>query len=278
VRLEKGHSALRKQQDALNKQLRTAVDTANAWYEFHSQHAAGAGTGRPGPATGDAGEPEKPAEPEKPWLDTIDWGFAEELAQEKGLKYALYWMAQNSEKHFTGLLDKKLSDALGPFQQDREQQTALGNVMGTLQQFRDARTESGEVLFPELGDGADPQSVKAVVRIWKSLPPEIAMDPRGTGWEYALLKFRQMNGGYAASPGAGARSGTAVAASAGALRASEAARAASSLAISGNGTPRPSPEGQQPSMQEQFRREMLAAEDPILKSPDGRSLGFSRVA
>lgn len=220
---QRENSQLQQRLEQAEKQAREATQVANAWHE----HATRATRQE---------NPQKPEnqEPEAPWYDTLDWDFVQELAQEKGVQTALYWAMQQMDQRYTGLLDKRLKEALAPHEMRSQQTQMYEQTMGTFNQVAYESDESGQYLYPELHDQV---SAGDVVRIWATLDRSVAMTPRGV--RLAVLEYRYQNGQLRngqpnALPGPAGANG----ASQGVLRGAQSSARASSEVLSGNGTPR----------------------------------------
>jgi hypothetical protein len=207
----------------LERTAREAASLAHAW----EQHATrGQRQEKP--------QASQPQEPEKPWYDDLDYDFAKEIAEQRGIGNAFYWAMQQMDQHYSGLLEQKLNQRLAPHEQRSQQSQMYEQTMGTFNQVAYQADEGGNLLFPELHD----QVMAAdVVRIWATLDKSIALTPRGV--MLAVLEYRHQNGqlrngqiGAPPSP-AGANG-----ASQGVLRGAQRSAQASSEVLSGNGTPR----------------------------------------
>lgn len=221
-------SQLQQRLAAAEKQAREATQVANAWHEHATR---GQRQEKP--------QETQPQEPEKPWYDTLDWDFVTELAQEKGVQTALYWAMQQMDQRYTGLLDKRLKEALAPHEQRSQATQMYEQTMSTFNEVAYEADEAGSYLYPELHDQA---SAGDVVRIWATLDRSVAMTPRGV--RLAVLEYRYQNGqlrngAIGAPPGTAGANG----ASQGVLRSAAQSARASSEVLSGNGTPRPAPPG-----------------------------------
>jgi len=274
------HKTLEQKTRELEARASEAVRVANAWYEFR-QGGQGQGSQPQGAQPG--AQPAKPAEPEKPWADTIDYAFAEEIAAEKGLKFALYYMAQEHEKRLNAVLadvDKRIEGSVQPFAQRHQQSQLLDETYGTIREMAALQSESGAFLFPEFRDG-DPAIAQEVIRIWTALPTRLTLNPetRQLAMEHAIYKFREQHGwpGRSAAPGNGAPA-TSGGASSGVLRAAERA-AQGAPVLDGSGTPRPNPipPGME-SPQAALQRELDESASRVLKTKDGISLGVRPAA
>jgi hypothetical protein len=221
-------SQLQQRLAAAEKQAREATQVANAWHEHATR-----GQRQENPRE------TQPQEPEKPWYDSLDWDFVSELAQEKGVQTALYWAMQQMDQRYTGLLDKRLKEALAPHEQRSQVSQAHARAMETFQGVADQTDESGNPLFPELYDQV---TAADVVRIWTTLDPSIQFTPDGV--ELAVVRYRRLNGQFRnGESGALPSPAGANGASQGVLRSAAQSARASSEVLSGNGTPRPAPPG-----------------------------------
>jgi hypothetical protein len=207
---------------AAREQLRTA--TALAW-QYHQLHTGGQRQGA---------QPAQQPEPEKPWHATLDWDLAADLFA-KNPTDALYYLAQNIEQHFDEKLETRLKAAVEPHEQRAQREQAFNHSVGLFQQHAVLKDGAGQLLYPELHDDA---ASTDIVRIWTSLPPQLAMGPEGV--ELAVHRYRLTNGAYtraAASPAGASGASQRV------LQAASAAAGASAETVNGHGSPRPAPPG-----------------------------------
>ncbi len=213
-----------KRADEAERVAREAVNLARAWQE-HST-----GTQRQA-----VPQKETPQEPEKPWYDSLDWDFVEELAQEKGLQTAMYWLTQQMDNRYTGLLDSRIKTALAPHEQSAQAASMYRETMQTFNAVAFETAENGSLRFPELHDQAQAEEI---VRIWSTLDKSLAMTPRGV--RMAVLEYRDTNGAaYLGQNGTSPSPAGGNGASQNVLRGAQRSAQASSEVLSGNGSPRP---------------------------------------
>jgi len=214
-----------KRADEAEKIAREAANLARAWQE----HASGAQRQVTPQQTA-------PQEPEKPWYDSLDWEFAQELAEEKGLQTGFYWLTQQMDNHYSKLLDQRLEKALAPHNQRSQQAQLYTETMQTFRGVASEVTDAGAKRFPELSDH---DQAEEIVRIWSTLDPSLRMTPRGV--RMAVLEFRDANGIYPGQSAGLAEPAAGNGASQNVLRGAQRSALASSEVLSGNGSPRPAP-------------------------------------
>lgn len=202
---------------------REAANLARAWQE----HATGA-------QRQVVPQVQTPQEPEKPWIDTLDWDFAQELAEEKGLQTALYWTVQQMDARYNEMLDKRLKAALAPHEQRNEQSQKYQETMSTFNTVAFEVNQEGGLRFPELHDQSQAEEI---VRIWSTLDPRLAMSPRGV--RMAVLEYRDTNGVSVGQSSTGLAPAGGNGASQDVLRGARSSALASAEVLNGNGSPRP---------------------------------------
>lgn len=198
-----------------------------------------------------------------------DLQFIADLAEEKGLAHAIYALADRFDQRQRALLgeleDGIMEQAVLPMQRHTEFSTHMSSMMGAARQLAQE--------YPELNEqDQSPEAQEAqgaIAEILKELSPEWTLQNPHRALRIAVEEYRRQNG----TPGFAFQPGTSASPSARAALASELAQASVSP-LSGQGVPRPRPNGVPESDAERIRRENRAASN-VLKSPSGRSLGFS---
>lgn len=271
------HKALEQRLQAADAQAREAAKVARAWYDFRRGEQGGADPQGRQPA------PQQPAVPEKAWADTIDYDTLEDLAQNKGLRFAMHFLATQAEKRMNAIVDQreqKIHSTYQPITQRHQAAELLDQTWATYNELRDSMTEAGAAMFPELSQ-EDPEVANAIVRIWTSYPQEFTLSPqtRKLAWQQAIYEYRMQTGWNPGSaPRTAPRTPTSGGASSGVLRAAERA-AQGAPVLDGSGTPRAAavPVGGE-SPQAALARELSEVTQRELRSKDGISLGVRAVA
>jgi hypothetical protein len=253
---------LRREMEAIARQRDEAHRAATAWHDWYERNG-GQRQGTPDPSK----QPQADAQKE-PWYNGLDYDLFQEVAEEKGLANALYGLVAEIDKHYDGRLKESIAAATAPLQQTYEQSQAFQQTMDLFGQVTEKQDATGAPLYPEL---ADARAANDIVRIWRTLRPELALSTDGI--EYAVWKYRQTNGAAVPeTPPAAAQAAPAGAsgASHGVLETAAQAAAASSEVLAGNGSPRPATGTQEA----QSFKQLIAEAAPRAKTPDGFDLGF----
>jgi hypothetical protein len=184
------------------------------------------------------GKDGKKVEPEPGFADSLlksgDLDVIAELAETKGMKSALYTLADALEQRVGALVKREVGTVnetvQGITHQDQVKQTISRVVTAARQLSPD---------YPELAESENPEVQEArqeILAIYKSYPPEFTLHFPGDALRLAVIRYRDTHGTptWAQPPGS---SGSP---SAGIVKAAEAAAAAATApAIDGTATPRP---------------------------------------
>ncbi|HUW58419.1 MAG TPA: hypothetical protein VMZ92_17410 [Planctomycetota bacterium] len=227
------------------------------------------GQGRPREAT--------PAKPKGGWgqelIESGDLALINELAEQKGVGHALYAMAELMGERTQTLLDQtveqRVGERIGAIEKRQEFGEHMGNVMTAVRKLAPE--------YPELDEKNDsPEAVEAreaILAIWRSLSPAEALGDPETSLDYAVHKYRRLNGtpAFAVPPGSNASTSARVALAA--------ERAAGSQAVLDEGTPsKPRPSGVPRTAQEELADELGEVDRNVARGSSGMNLGVRRVS
>lgn len=245
---QSNEAKLRNELQTLRARAEEAIGIAKSWADWH----AGQRQGQP--------QQPQPQGDDKPWYHGLDWGLAQELAEEKGIGTALFYLAEQMDGHYSKRFEELRKSVSEPYEQDRQSQAIYQQTMDAFTGVSWEKDSADQLLFPELHDNA---KAADIVRIWTEIPNAHALGRDAI--ELAVMRYRRVNGPPTPStPPAPAASG----ASQELLRAQAARAAASAETVSGNGTPRPAVPGQASGF-----RQLIAGSAQRAKAGD-LDLGF----
>lgn len=190
--VEDEHKSVVGRLQAQGNDVREARMRAQQYYTLYQQSQSGS----PEPPQPGA-QPQKPEAPPA-FADSLDWEFVNEVLESKGPMGALFYMADEMGKFFNEQLDNRLKDATAPYESLNSQVQSARQASSLFQEAREAQFDEGGAMYPEL---SDPQASDAILRIWGQVanamvangqPREAAFSPVAV--DYAVMKYRELNG------------------------------------------------------------------------------------